>query len=330
MKRIALLIGLIIVAPNVVSADWSDDFDSGLSQPFVFGNFTNLGAPSPTFQSGAINGALQFFDGAPTPGGVGARVGFGVVPTESFTDVRVSGVLNPNQLPALIDVIGEPFPVFNFVNDDLALLARGNLQTGTSYLLAVSFSPATPSLVITRSDGFSSNDTILGGSPLSAEQFSFSDSVFLEFELVGASLTGRMFDQQGGTLIAEVTATDATYSAGVSGIAVERDDFANPLLGEFDDLSSVALTAAPTDADFNDDGDVDGDDFLIWQRGFGVGITNSEGDANGDRVVNSADLIVWQNNFGVTALQGTVTVPEPQTLLLVGFIAITLAFVRGK
>ena len=35
----------------------------------------------------------------------------------------------------------------------------------------------------------------------------------------------------------------------------------------------------PNTADFNSDGDVDGDDFLIWQNGFGAGSTRAEGDA---------------------------------------------------
>ncbi len=43
---------------------------------------------------------------------------------------------------------------------------------------------------------------------------------------------------------------------------------ANPQSAFFDDLS-LTLAASPTnDADFNNDGIVDGEDFLIWQRGF--------------------------------------------------------------
>ena len=37
-------------------------------------------------------------------------------------------------------------------------------------------------------------------------------------------------------------------------------------------------------ADFDADGDVDGADFLTWQRGFGVGTTKVQGDANADSV----------------------------------------------
>jgi hypothetical protein len=54
------------------------------------------------------------------------------------------------------------------------------------------------------------------------------------------------------------------------------------------------------DADFDLDGDVDGGDFLSWQRGFGIssGAQRSEGDATVDGAVNAADLAVLQNEYG--------------------------------
>jgi len=76
---------------------------------------------------------------------------------------------------------------------------------------------------------------------------------------------------------------------------------------------------APGNADFNEDGVVDGSDFLIWQRGFGIGTTFAEGDATGDGVVNGADLGVWENQFGTMpgSLTATVAVvPEPSSLCI--------------
>jgi hypothetical protein len=58
--------------------------------------------------------------------------------------------------------------------------------------------------------------------------------------------------------------------------------------------------------DFDDDGDVDGRDFLVWQRGFGtVQLTASaaDGDADADRDVDASDLTVWRGNYGTSALQ---------------------------
>jgi hypothetical protein len=76
-------------------------------------------------------------------------------------------------------------------------------------------------------------------------------------------------------------------------------------------------------ADFDQDGDVDGADFLAWQRGLGVGTTLAEGDADGNGAVNGIDLAAWRFQFGATpaALPVGAAVPEPSG------VAIWLAFV---
>ncbi|HEX6960707.1 MAG TPA: choice-of-anchor Q domain-containing protein [Lacipirellula sp.] len=52
-------------------------------------------------------------------------------------------------------------------------------------------------------------------------------------------------------------------------------------------------------ADFDNDSDVDGRDFLTWQRNLGNdSATRADGDADGDGVVDGQDLGVWQDNFG--------------------------------
>jgi len=83
-------------------------------------------------------------------------------------------------------------------------------------------------------------------------------------------------------------------------------------------LNLVGEVTAPVEnADFNGDLTVDGDDFLIWQRGLGVGTTLTEGDANDDHLVNAADLAIWEDQYGPAPLTATVSVPEPSALLLV-------------
>lgn len=83
-------------------------------------------------------------------------------------------------------------------------------------------------------------------------------------------------------------------------------------------LSEVDPTAVEN-ADFDGDGDVDGRDFLIWQRGFGMGTSLSQGDANDDSVVDEADLLIWQAQYGMPIgplVSNVTTVPEPSALLL--------------
>ena len=61
-----------------------------------------------------------------------------------------------------------------------------------------------------------------------------------------------------------------------------------------DGILSIGLTG-----DFDFDGDVDGADFLVWQRGFGT-------------THNAADIADWQTYFGTTAVAASASaVPEP-------------------
>lgn len=70
-------------------------------------------------------------------------------------------------------------------------------------------------------------------------------------------------------------------------------------------------------ADFDSDGDVDGTDFLIWQRGFGNPGSLATGDANNDGTVNGDDLAIWQNQYGVgNMVAAQQAVPEPSGLVL--------------
>ncbi|QEG36440.1 pectate lyase family protein [Bythopirellula goksoeyrii] len=81
-----------------------------------------------------------------------------------------------------------------------------------------------------------------------------------------------------------------------------------------------ATLATPTvveNADFDGDGDVDGRDFLIWQRGAGSVGSPSTGDANGDGNVDAIDLGVWQDQYGPTNLGvAAQVVPEPTGMTL--------------
>lgn len=56
-------------------------------------------------------------------------------------------------------------------------------------------------------------------------------------------------------------------------------------------------------ADFDGDQDVDGADFLLWQRGFGIlsGASREQGDADNDGDVDSADLQQWSSNYGLAS-----------------------------
>ncbi len=97
-------------------------------------------------------------------------------------------------------------------------------------------------------------------------------------------------------------------------------DWADAIIDEVR-ISDTALTpenflflpsGAPTeDADFDGDGDVDGQDFLTWQRGLGLTGTGTlmTGDANDDNDVDGDDLAIWRQQFGPGA--PVTAIPEP-------------------
>jgi hypothetical protein len=77
------------------------------------------------------------------------------------------------------------------------------------------------------------------------------------------------------------------------------------------------IDALPADAD--GDNDVDGFDFMTWQRTLGSR-TQLAADANRDGIVNLADLTFWRQQFGMTSPGSSATnarVPEPAGAMLV-------------
>jgi hypothetical protein len=63
--------------------------------------------------------------------------------------------------------------------------------------------------------------------------------------------------------------------------------------------------------DFDNDGDVDGRDFLVWQRG---GSPTS---------LSATDLEAWQNGYGAGPLAAVSAVPEPAAIGLIAFASIS-------
>ena len=81
-----------------------------------------------------------------------------------------------------------------------------------------------------------------------------------------------------------------------------------------------AFAAGFVPGDFDNDADVDADDFTAWQIGYATAnnATLSSGDADLDGDVDGADFLIWQQNFVETSgtLASATSVPEPASLLL--------------
>ncbi|MGI9430193.1 MAG: hypothetical protein ACR2NM_16145 [Bythopirellula sp.] len=92
----------------------------------------------------------------------------------------------------------------------------------------------------------------------------------------------------------------------------------------------INVVASISDADFDDDSDVDGFDFLIWQKGLGVGDTHAEGDANGNGVVDDHDLDTWQAQWDPTGGPLVAHVPEPSAVACLLSLTLLLAHNRYR
>jgi ELWxxDGT repeat protein len=68
--------------------------------------------------------------------------------------------------------------------------------------------------------------------------------------------------------------------------------------------------------DYDADGDVDGADFLNWQRGLGSTVTvpGLGADGDGDGTVDVGDLAVWQARFSQTSAVAAIAPPETDRL----------------
>jgi hypothetical protein len=88
--------------------------------------------------------------------------------------------------------------------------------------------------------------------------------------------------------------------------------------------SAVNYLSSTIDADYDNSGAVDGDDFLIWQRNVGVtsGGTNAQGDSDGNGAINGTDLANWRSRYGQASSSGTAAaIPEPAAGVLILFAA---------
>jgi len=117
------------------------------------------------------------------------------------------------------------------------------------------------------------------------------------------------------------TATSAVASVAPGAALINKDVV---LIGH-------SIEVVVNDADFDNDLDVDGNDFLIWQRGLGVGNSNATGDADNNGMVNGSDLAVWKTQFGGAPPPAAVAaIPEPAAGVLLAITAITLAALRRR
>ncbi|WP_172992032.1 autotransporter-associated beta strand repeat-containing protein [Lacipirellula parvula] len=120
------------------------------------------------------------------------------------------------------------------------------------------------------------------------------------------------------------------YAQGAAVDLAGKTFYINYMGGTGNDVVLSATQPGTEDADFDNDGDVDGADFLTWQRNFGTAGDNAHGNANGDGTVDGLDLAVWRNQFGAgsPANVAASAIPEPASAALLLLAAGALAGAR--
>jgi hypothetical protein len=112
-------------------------------------------------------------------------------------------------------------------------------------------------------------------------------------------------------------AASVTGGNGRADIRLQIDEAGELYILSKSDGMIRALVGPEADADFDQDGDVDGSDFLRWQLNAGTAGGLRQGDANADGFVDGKDLDYWSQRFG-DASPLTAVVPEPGAGVLTG------------
>ncbi|QEG36450.1 PEP-CTERM sorting domain-containing protein [Bythopirellula goksoeyrii] len=147
----------------------------------------------------------------------------------------------------------------------------------------------------------------LNGDTLNDPVFSSADAStnYFEGDTVSASFGGVRYDWT-ISYTGDISWTDADNSV-VGSILGAGNGKDVVLIG----LGSESVGLA---GDFDMDGDVDGNDFLVWQRNTAVG-----------------SLTDWQDNYGMPPLTAAIgSVPEPGSLLLLSAAALSLIGLRRQ
>ena len=198
------------------------------------------------------------------------------------------------------------------------LFYAGLQDDGKIYSFRLSISSSTTATTVTYLETIT---PVLGRTDLSGLHYDSNNEVLYAI-FDGSDLLRAM--QADGTFLAEWDLAGNDQE----GVALlgDRLFIAEDVGEEVWRYSPFPILLRPPSADFDLDLDVDGADYLTWQRGFGQAGALSDGDADGSSFVDAADLEIWEQQFGaVTPLASVASVPEPTSAaILLGLVMVSL------
>ena len=294
----------LAAAPSLASAaGWYDDFNDGNAEDGspVTWTYNDLGA-LPGIHSAATGDYLL---SAPGDGNDDSSLIATVNVNLANTYVRTQALVLPG-------------PNEGEVGGTLGVFARYNAATISGYAAILSNGTDLQLLLVE------------GGAPLELDSFNIdvdtASDALIQLDVIGDLLNVYVW-HPGTAKPAEpiMTANDSTFTSGRAGLVHNEND---------DNTIGVFRFATASDAplpdlvagDYDYDRDVDGDDFLLWQRDFGSTV-NLAADGSGNQVVDEADLAVWKTAFGGSV---TAAIPEPSSFALLATAALGACFRKRR
>jgi hypothetical protein len=255
--------------------------------------------------------------------------GSGDYATASGTNVFTSNV------PAI--TLSTWFTTTTILSNSQQVLIHIPIQGGTSTQAAAGMEIMAGKLQVggrsVSTEGFKSNDATLPSNELvlSSATTYFAAAVI---DYANDSVTAYLYNGTEWKSQSVVHDFANSLGSGNQGLTLgRRTDGQRPFNGSMDDthIFTHALSEAelqdmagfvppPTsNGDFDDDGDVDGRDFLLWQRGESPSQLSEE------------DLDLWAENYGtVPELTSVTAVPEPTSVVLVLALGLAVAASRRR
>ena len=294
-----LVLGLI-TAPAAQAVGWFDDFNDGSATD---GNPLTWVENPGGFFPGTYDASSGDYVLTPVVDGLDDSIVSSLVPV-TFTDVyiRTQGIVMP-----------DPNNPAN-VGGNLVLTGRIDPDTVSGYIVYFDVS------------GNLNLQLLLGGSggdigTTYDAPFNASTEVVLELNIVGDQLSAYVWeasDPNGKPATPQVTATDPTFTSGVSSIAFAEDDDLTYGIFRYvaaQDTPFVDVLAG----DYNLDGQVDAGDYPVWRDG-------------GSPDDTQAGYDLWAANFGNSGAGsgGAAAVPEPTGLAWILLALSGAACVSGR